>query len=222
MNIILIEDDIKIGTSVEKGLRQENYQVKLVKNGIQALDEISKFYDLAIIDIMIPEVLGIDIAKELKKINPKTKIIFLTSKSSIEDKLKGFEIGADDYITKPFSFDELVARVRAVLKRETESSKIAHKDLILDLEKNILIRNNINIELSKKEFELLKFLIINKNKVFSKEDIIEKVWGYDSDILENTIEVFIKSIRDKIEKPFNLEKVIHTVRGFGYTIKDDR
>lgn len=222
MNIILIEDDIKIGTSVEKGLRQENYQVKLVKNGIQALDEISKFYDLAIIDIMIPEVSGIDIAKELKKINPKTKIIFLTSKSSIEDKLKGFEIGADDYITKPFSFDELVARVRAVLKRETESSKISHKDLILDLEKNILIRNNKNIELSKKEFELLKFLIINKNKVFSKEDIIEKVWGYDSDILENTIEVFIKSIRDKIEKPFNLEKVIYTVRGFGYTIKDDR
>ena len=165
MNIILIEDDIKIGTSVEKGLRQENYQVKLVKNGIQALDEISKFYDLAIIDIMIPEVSGIDIAKELKKINPKTKIIFLTSKSSIEDKLKGFEIGADDYIIKPFSFDELVARVRAVLKRETESSKIAHKDLILDLEKNILIRNNKNIELSKKEFELLKFLIINKNKV---------------------------------------------------------
>lgn len=221
MNIILIEDDIKIGTSVEKGLRQENYQVKLVKNGIHALDEISKFYDLAIIDIMIPEVSGIDIAKELKKINPKTKIIFLTSKSSIEDKLKGFEIGADDYITKPFSFDELVARVRAVLKRETESSKISHKDLILDLEKNILIRNNKNIELSKKEFELLKFLIINKNKVFSKEDIIEKVWGYDSDILENTIEVFIKSIRDKIEKPFNLEKVIYTVRGFGYTIKDD-
>lgn len=220
MKLLVIEDDPKIGYSLEKGLKNEGYEVTLISDGKIAVEESAKFYDLALVDIMIPNTTGIEVAQCIKKSNPQTKIIFLTAKATIEDKLKGFEIGADDYITKPFSYEELLARIKAVLKRNIENSKLCYLDLELDLDNYTLIRLDRNIELSKKEFELFKFLVLNKNKVFSKEDLIEKVWGYESNILPNTVEVFIKSLRDKIEKPFKGNKIIQTVRGFGYTIKN--
>ncbi len=221
MKLLIIEDDSKILKALKIGLVNENFEVKTVSDGYEALDEINKFYDLAIIDIMLPNLSGLEITKKLKSINPKTKVIFLTSKHTLEDKLKGFEVGADDYITKPFSFQELVARIRANLKRDTENNQIKFKDILLDLNDNTVRIKDQDMEFSKREYELLKFLLINKNKVYSKEDLIEKVWGYDSEILTNTVEVFIKSIRDKLKKITGNEKIIQTQRGFGYVIKDD-
>lgn len=221
MKILIVEDDFKIGKALTKGLVDEGYEVELTTDGDLAFDKSAMFYDLALIDIMVPGMSGLKIAENIKLTNPQTKIIFLTSKSTLEDKLIGFTTGADDYITKPFSFDELLARIKAVLKRTTENSKIIFKDIVIDLEKSSVTKSGIKIDLSKKEFDLLKFLVINKNKVFSKDDLIEKVWGYDSEILPNTVEVFIKSIRSKIEKPFSNEKLVETIRGFGYTIKND-
>jgi DNA-binding response OmpR family regulator len=221
VKLLIIEDDSKILKALKIGLVNENFEVKTVSDGYEALDEINKFYDLAIIDIMLPNLSGLEITKKLKSINPKTKVIFLTSKHTLEDKLKGFEVGADDYITKPFSFQELVARIRANLKRDTENNQIKFKDILLDLNDNTVRIKDQDMEFSKREYELLKFLLINKNKVYSKEDLIEKVWGYDSEILTNTVEVFIKSIRDKLKKITGNEKIIQTQRGFGYVIKDD-
>ena len=221
MKILILEDDPKIGKSLEKGLKYEGYEVKLSSNGEEGIDESIKFYDLALIDIMVPGTSGLKVSEHIKKVNPQTKIIFLTAKSTTDDKLTGFALGADDYITKPFSYEELLARIKAVLKRNTQNSKLAYQDIEIDLENYSMKRGGKNIELSKKEFDLLKFLIINKNIVFTKEDLIERVWGYDSDILPNTVEVFIKSIRDKIEKPFKGNKIIQTIRGFGYTIRND-
>jgi len=221
MKLLIIEDDLKILKSLEIGLKNEKYEVTGVSRGDDALDEITKFYDLAIIDIMLPEISGIEVAIKLKKINPQTKIIFLTSKQTLEDKLKGFEIGADDYITKPFSFEELLARIKAVLKRDTQDNQIMYKNFQINLETNQVFLNNQILDFSKKEFDLFKFLIQNKNKVFSKEQLIEKIWGYDSSILPNTVEVFVKSIRDKISSISKSEKIIETVRGFGYIVKND-
>jgi len=221
MKLLIIEDDLKILKSLEIGLKNEKYEVTGVSKGDEALDEITKFYDLALLDIMLPGVNGIEIAIKLKKINPQTKIIFLTSKQTLEDKLKGFEIGADDYITKPFSFEELLARIKAVLKRDTQDNQIIYKNFQINLETNQVFLNNQILDFSKKEFDLFKFLIQNKNKVFSKEQLIEKIWGYDSSILPNTVEVFIKSIRDKINSISKSEKIIETVRGFGYIVKND-
>jgi DNA-binding response OmpR family regulator len=221
MKLLIIEDDLKILKSLEIGLKNEKYEVTSVSRGDDALDEITKFFDLAIIDIMLPEISGIEVAIKLKKINPQTKIIFLTSKQTLEDKLKGFEIGADDYITKPFSFEELLARIKAVLKRDTQDNQIIYKNFQINLETNQVFLNNQILDFSKKEFDLFKFLIQNKNKVFSKEQLIEKIWGYDSSILPNTVEVFVKSIRDKISSISKSEKIIETVRGFGYIVKND-
>lgn len=219
MKILIIEDEPKIGYNLEKGLKNEGYETQLINDGDKAMDEISKYYDLVLIDIMLPGVSGIEIAKHIKIENPKTKIIFLTSKSMLEDKLYGFENGADDYITKPFSYEELLARIKAVLRRENQSNQIKLKDLIIDLNEQLIYKDQNSIKLSKKEFDILKFLAINKEKVFNKEEIIEKIWGIDADVLPNTVEVFVKSIRDKVEKPFGIT-VIETIRGFGYKIKD--
>lgn len=219
MKILIIEDEPKIGYNLEKGLKGEGYETYLINDGDKALDEISKYYDLALIDIMLPGVSGIEIARNIKKENPKTKIIFLTSKSMLEDKLIGFENGADDYITKPFSYEELLARIKAVLRRENQTNQIKINGLIIDLNEQLIYKDNNQIKLSKKEFEILKFLSINKEKVFNKEELIEKIWGIDANVLPNTVEVFIKSIRDKIEKPFGII-IIETIRGFGYKIKE--
>jgi two-component system response regulator ArlR len=218
MKVLIVEDEIKIGQSLERGLKLEGYETKLVSDGDLAIEEINTFYDLVLLDIMIPNASGYKVAKEIIKINPKTKIIFLTSKSTLDDKLLGFEIGADDYISKPFSFAELIARVKAVLKRENHENIISYKNVLIDLNNIKVLVGENEVNLSKREFELLKFLIQNKSHVFSKEELIEKVWGYNSEILPNTVEVFIKSIRDKIEKPFGIESIIETVRGFGYRV----
>ena len=170
---------------------------------------------------MLPEMNGIEICKNLRQNKIHTPILMLTAKGQTEDKVAGLDSGADDYMTKPFSFDELLARIRALTRRKgvVLSTDLSVGSLILNKKLYSVKRDDIEIKLSSKEFSLLEYLITNKNTIITKDQIISHVWDYDADILPNTIEVYIKNLRNKIDKPFKERKpLIHTVRGFGYKI----
>ncbi|MFA6533062.1 MAG: response regulator transcription factor [Patescibacteria group bacterium] len=224
MRILVVEDEHRIANSIKKGLEQERYAVDIAYTGNDGYDLAStEDYDLILLDIMLPEMNGIEICKELRKNRIHIPILMLTAKGQTEDKVSGLDAGADDYMTKPFSFDELLARVRALTRRKgtTINTNLSVKDLVLDKKLFLVKRGNEEIKLSSKEFSLLEYLISNKNTIVTKDQIIAHVWDYDADILPNTIEVYIKNLRNKIDKPFNNKKsLINTVRGFGYKIGD--
>lgn len=223
MRILLVEDNKKIADSIKKGLEQETYSVDVIYNGEEGLDmALSENYDLFILDWMLPDVSGIDILKELRDDGINTPVLMLTAKTQIEDKVEGLNVGADDYLTKPFAFEELLARIRALLRRPQEiiNNQLSCADLSLNLTNFEVTRANTQIELSKKEYALLEYLLRNKDNILSKEQIIEHVWNFDSDVLPNTVEVYIGYLRNKIDAPFKSAKLIKTVRGFGYKISD--
>lgn len=217
MKLLIVEDDTKISNAIKEGLEQENYIVDISHDGEQGLDMASEnTYDLLILDLMLPKIDGLSLSKILRKEKINTPILMLTAKSTLENKLEGFSSGADDYLTKPFEFEELLARIRALLKRPTKLSPqtIKYDELELNLEDKTLKYKNKIIDLTKKEFQLLEFLLQNKGTVFSKERIIEKVWEYDSDVLPNNVEVYVGYLRKKLGR----SNPIKTIRGFGYKI----
>lgn len=224
MKILVIEDEAMIADSIKKGLEQEKYSVDVSYDGENGYDlATGNFYDLIILDLMLPKIDGLTICKSLREENNTTPLLMLTAKSEIKDKVNGLNIGADDYLSKPFAFDELLARVKALLRRP----KKMHKEIlqVKDLEMNVsnfeVKRDNKKINLTHREFMLLNFFMRNPNKVFTKDQIISSVWEYDSDILPNTIEVYIKSLRNKIDTPFaNKKPLIKTLRGFGYKLEN--
>lgn len=220
MRILVVEDEHKIAGAIKRGLEQERYAVDVAYDADSGLGmALSEVYDVMILDRMLPGLIeGVDIAKEVRANNIHTPILFLTAKDSISDRVIGLNAGADDYLVKPFAFEELVARVRALLRRpnETLSSVLKLDDLEMNLSTGIVRRTNKVIQLSAKEFALLEYLLRNQNMVLSKQQIISHVWDYDADILPNTVEVFIGYLRNKIEKPFRGPHLVHTVRGFGY------
>ena len=222
MRILIVEDEHRIANSIKKGLEQERYAVDVAYTGTDGYDLAStEDYDLILLDIMLPEMNGIEICKELRKNKIHIPILMLTAKGQTEDKVVGLDAGADDYMTKPFSFDELLARVRALTRRKGTivNTNLSVEDLVLDKKLFSVKRDGQEIKLSSKEFSLLEYLITNKNTIITKDQIISHVWDYDADILPNTIEVYIKNLRNKIDKPFkNRKPLIHTVRGFGYRI----
>ena len=222
MRILVVEDEHRIANSIKKGLEQERYAVDVAYTGTDGFDLAStETYDLIILDIMLPEMDGITICKELRKNNIHFPILMLTAKGRIEDKIVGLDAGADDYMTKPFSFDELLARVRALTRRQgiVLEEEIKVNDLEIDPKKFVVKRSGKVIQLSNKEFTLLEFLARNKNNIVTKDQIISHLWNYDANILPNTIEVYIKNLREKIDRPFaNKKPLIQTVRGFGYKI----
>jgi DNA-binding response OmpR family regulator len=222
MRILVVEDEHRIANSIKKGLEQERYAVDVAYTGNDGYDLAStEDYDLILLDIMLPEMNGIEICKELRKNKIHIPILMLTAKGQTEDKVAGLDAGADDYMTKPFSFDELLARVRALTRRKGTilNTNLSVENLVLDKKLFSVKRENKEIKLSSKEFSLLEYLISNKNTIVTKDQIITHVWDYDADILPNTIEVYIKNLRNKIDKPFNNKKpLINTVRGFGYKI----
>ncbi len=224
MKILLIEDDHRISSSVRKGLEQESFIVDVAFNGETGLDmALGNGFDVIVLDLMLPLMDGLEVCKQLRLKNNETPVLMLTAKSEISDKVTGLNIGADDYLAKPFSFDELLARVKALGRRSrnTSSEVITIGDLQLDTNTFVVKRANQQIELSKKEFLLLEFLMKNKNKTVTKDQIINKVWEFDTDILPNTVEVFIGYLRNKVDKPFKKSGLlIKTVRGFGYKIED--
>lgn len=222
MKLLLVEDEHKIAASIKKGLEQEAYTVDVVYDGISGLDlALAEDYELIILDRLLPEIDGIEICKQLREKGNHTPVLMLTAKGQLQDRLEGFAAGADDYLVKPFAFEELLARIRALARRPKKSISniLVCGNLSLDIDSFEVKRDGKNIQLSSKEFSLLEYLLRHMNKTLSKEQIIAHVWNYDSDILPNTVEVYMGYLRNKIDRPFPKQtKLIQTVRGFGYKI----
>lgn len=223
MRILIVEDDHKIANAIKRGLEQESYACDIAYDGQDGLGSaLALEYDLIILDRMLPEVDGLKICQILREKRNKTPILILTAKDKTEDKINGLDAGADDYLTKPFSFEELLARIRALLRRPQENlpSLLVIADLSLDRSKLEVKRSNRAIRLSRKEFSLLEYLMRNPGRILTKDNIIAHVWDFDADILPNTVEVYIGYLRNKIDKPFpGQSSLIHTIRGFGYKIE---
>ena len=222
MKILIIEDDLKIINFLKKGLEEECYIVDSSTNGDEGLYLASvNEYDLILLDIMLPIKDGMEVCKALRTENNQTPIIMLTAKDSIEDKIKGLDIGANDYLAKPFSFAELLARIRVQLRtNQTTQTKISIADLELDLLNKTATRANENIILTAKEFTLLEYLIKNKDRVLSETTISSALSSFEDSNMSNIVNVYIYRLRNKIDKNFD-KKLIKTVRGIGFKISDN-
>jgi len=221
MRILVVEDEKKIADFIKRGLKEEGYAVDVAYDGEQGLFLArSNSYDLMLLDLMLPKVDGLTICRNLKKEGIPTPIIMLTAKDTVRDKVTGLDSGADDYITKPFAFDELLARIRAILrKKDSESAlKIEVDDLVLDLVTHRVARAGKEIQLTAKEYTLLEYLMRNANSIITRTMISEHVWDADFDSFTNIIDVYINYLRNKIDSEHR-KKLIHTVRGRGYTLK---
>lgn len=223
MRILIVEDTQRIANSIKKGLEQERYAVDIAYDGISGFDlAIGEEYDVIILDIMLPKMGGLEICQKLRDEKNTTPILILTARGQISDRVAGLNCGADDYLTKPFSFEELLARVKALTRRPKEM--VAEIQKVGDLELNNhtfeVTRQGTPINIGRKEFCLLEYLMRHPNQILTKEQIVTHVWDYDADILPNTIEVYIKNLRQKIDLPFkNKKPLLKTVRGFGYKIE---
>jgi DNA-binding response OmpR family regulator len=226
MRILVIEDEHRIANTIKKGLEQERYAVDVTYNGLDGFDLAStEEYDLIILDLLLPGMDGITVCKELRKNQIHTPILMLTAKGQIQDRVYGLDSGADDYLTKPFSFEELLARIRALTRRPKTflEATLSVADLQLNPKSFEVKRAGKSIKLSSKEFSLLEYLMRNSGKILTKNQIISHVWNYDADILPNTVEVYIRNLRQKIDIPFkNKKPLIQTVRGFGYKLGESK
>ena len=224
MKILIIEDEYSLADAIAETLKKENYTTKIVTNGEDGEDEaLSDIYDLILLDVMLPKKDGFEILKTLKNEKINAPIIMLTAKSEISDKLKGLENGADDYITKPFHMRELIARIKIVLKRNSnleDDNILEYGDLKLDLSTGEMISNGNGISISGKEIELLEILLLNKNQIISKEMLINKIWGYDSNAEYNYVEVYACFLRKKL-KLLKSKVKIKAVRGMGYKLEEE-
>lgn len=224
MRILIVEDERKIARALGRALKNEKYAVDISHDGTDAYAMAEMIdYDLLILDRMIPgDYDGLSLTKKLREEGKNVPILLLTALGATQDKTEGLDGGADDYLTKPFALDELIARVRALLRRPQTSVETVLRvaDLSLDLNTHEVLRNNQKIELTNKEFSLLEYLVRNAGRPVSKEQIIAHVWDYDADILPNNIEVYISYLREKVDKPFK-DKLIKTVRGLGYKIDEE-
>ncbi|RJR27871.1 DNA-binding response regulator [candidate division WWE3 bacterium] len=224
MRILVVEDEYKIAGAIKRGLEQESYSVDIANDGIEGYDVAStEEYDVIILDVMMPGMDGIELCSKLRKDGNKTPVLMLTARNELDDKITGLNSGADDYLTKPFAFEELLARVKALLRRPVQAldNVLTCGDLELDNISYRVSRRGKEINLSKREFALLEYLLRNKNRTLGKEQIMSHVWDYDSDILPNTVEQYIGYLRTKIDKNFKGSvKLIKTIRGFGYSISD--
>jgi len=222
MKILIVEDEHLIANALKKGLEQEHYTVDLVFDGLKGLDlAASGDYDIVLLDLMLPKMDGMEICRQLRSQQIHVPILMLTAKSQTEDKIKGLNCGADDYLTKPFAFEELLARIRALARRpQTAAAEIITVgDLSLNLSNYEVVRQKKIISLSSREYSLLECLMRHTNKILTKDQLIQYVWSYESDILPNTVEVYIRNLRQKIDKNYKV-KLIKTIRGFGYKISE--
>lgn len=222
MRILLVEDDEHIANFLKRGLKEEGYIVDVAYNGEDGLYLAeNEEFDLIILDILLPKLDGFELCSRLRAKGNTTPILMLTAKDDIEDRVHGLDIGADDYLVKPFAFEELVARIRALLRRQKSVNSHILKvgDLTLNLFTREVKRGGRTIELTTREFELLKFLMYNPRQVLTRTQIAEHVWSYDFDYFSNVVDVYIRYLREKIDDPFE-HKLIHTVRGVGYKIQE--
>ena len=224
MKILLVEDDNSISRFITKGLKEMLYTVDAAIDGEEGLHlALSQSYDMIILDIMLPKIDGWEVLESIRKEQLNTPVIILTAKDAKEDIVKGLELGADDYLVKPFSFVELLARIKAILRRgrpDTDLSIMTVEDLTLDLISRTVRRNEKDIELSAKEFMLLEYLMRNEGQILTRTMILESVWGYNFDTESNTIDVHINHLRKKIDRDFQ-PKLIRTIKGVGYVLKSE-
>ena len=223
MRILVVEDEKDLNNIITKHLKKNNFSVDSVFNGEEALEYLDYgTYDLIVLDIMLPKVNGYEVIKKLRENKNETAVLMLTARDSIEDKIKGLDLGADDYLIKPFDFGELLARIRALVRRKygNTSNTMEIDDLCIDIAKKTVVRGGKNIELTGKEYEVLEYLIQNKGHVLSRDKIRDSVWDYGYEGESNIIDVLIKNIRKKIDVG-NSKPLIHTKRGLGYVLKED-
>jgi Response regulators consisting of a CheY-like receiver domain and a winged-helix DNA-binding domain len=222
MKLLIVEDEHKIANLIKQGFEQERFVVDVAYDGVAGFDYASSEpYDAIILDRLLPGADGLEICKKLREQGNHTPILMLTAKGQIADKVEGLNSGADDYLTKPFAFEELLARIKALVRRPkvTTGNILQVEDLSLNTDTYEIKRGKSHIILSSKEFALLEYLMRHQNKTLTKEQIINHVWSYDANILPNTLEVFIGYLRNKIDRPFkDKQNLIDTVRGFGYKI----
>lgn len=222
MRILVVEDDRKIASFVVKGLKEAGFAVDHADDGERGLDlALAEPYDVAVLDIMLPRRGGLEVVSELRRQKISTPVIILSAKRSVDDRIKGLQAGGDDYLTKPFSFAELLARIQAMLRRSsrsTEPTRLTVGELSLDLLSRDVVRSGKKIELQPREFALLEYLMRNSGRVLSKTMIMEHVWGYDFDPQTNVVDVLVSRLRTKVDRDFE-NKLIHTHRGVGYAIK---
>jgi DNA-binding response OmpR family regulator len=222
MRLLIVEDEKTLANLIKKGFEEEGFAVDVAYDGEDGLYFAqNNVYDCIVLDIMLPIIDGISLLKELRDKNNSTPVIMLTAKDTIKDKILGLDSGSDDYLTKPFLFEELLSRTKAIIRRRyaTSSPIITIDDLEIDTAKKTVKRANVTIDLSAKEYALLEFLVINKDKVVNRTMIIEHLYNEDFDFDSNIIDVFINKLRNKVDRKFN-KKLIHTIRGIGYSIKE--
>ena len=222
MNILLIEDDAKTADFIAKGFTQSGFTTTAVTSGLEGLNQLSSGpFDIAVVDVMLPGLDGITLVRRARQAGCTTPVIFLSAKGSVEDKIMGLDAGGDDYLSKPFSFTELLARIQAMLRRtqnRNQPTTLAVADLSMDLISRKVTRGGKRIELQPQEFSLLEYLMCNTGRVVSRTMILENVWEYNFDPQTNIVETRLCRLREKVDKEFE-RKLIHTVRGFGYVLE---
>lgn len=224
MKVLIIEDEPKVAAFIKKGLEELSYHADIANDGLDGKQmAISNHYDLVVLDINLPLINGFEVCKEIRKVHQNLPVLMLTALSTTDDKLAGFDVGADDYLAKPFEFKELIARLKSLTKRlkqsDTTSNLLKVADLEMNLDNKSVKRASTKIDLTAKEFALLEYLIKNKNKVVSRIDIAEKVWDISFDTGTNVIDVYVNFLRKKIDKEFS-PKLIHSKIGMGYILTD--
>ena len=223
MRILIVEDDQKLARQLQKGLAEQGHTARLAFDGHEGLHTTrSEAFDVFVLDVMLPGIDGFSLVRRLRASGSVTPILLLTARDTAEDIVMGLEAGADDYLTKPFSFRVLVARLRALSRRkQVEASTDLHiADLVLDSAKHEVRRAGVPIPLTPREFEFLELLLQNSGRVLTRNRLIEAVWGNDRDVESNTVDVFIRQLRTKLEPP-GRSKLIHTIRGIGYTLREE-
>jgi DNA-binding response OmpR family regulator len=224
MKLLIVEDEKRMASLLRKGLTEEGHTAVCAFDGAEGLEMARAYeFDIIILDIMMPKLSGYEMAKRLRAEKISTPLLMLTAKDSVPDIVRGLDLGADDYMTKPFSFDELLARLRTVKRRALVAKEInlSIGDLVLDPASREVSRGEALISLTRTEYNLLERLVYRAGKVVSRRSLIESVWGFDRDIEENTLDAFMHLLRNKIDSP-GRSKLIHTVRGVGYMIRPDR
>jgi len=221
MRILIVEDEKKVANFIKKGLQQEGYAADIAQDGEEALESAMAFdYDAMVLDLMLPKKSGLDVLRTVRASKPKLAVLILTAKGSLEDKVTGFDAGADDYLPKPFAFAELSARIRALLRRgAAKDNKLKVGDLEMDTSTRQVRRGGQAIDLKLKEYALLEFLLRNAHRAVTRTMIVEHVWDIHFDSISNVVDVHINSLRNKIDKGFS-PPLIHTVRGMGYMLTD--
>ncbi|MEJ5056132.1 response regulator transcription factor [Sphingobacterium sp. MYb382] len=224
MNILIIEDDLRVAELIQRGLTEHGFSSSLAYDGLSGKKlALQHDYDLVITDVILPKMDGLDLCKEIRQTKPDLPIIMLTALGTTDDKIEGFDAGADDYLVKPFEMRELLVRIRALLKRNNKSSQhtgfiIRYSDLEMNLHSKLVKRSNKDISLTPKEFKLLEYMLQNPERVLSRAEIAEKVWDTHFDTGTNFIDVYINYLRKKIDKDFD-NKLIHTKSGMGFILK---